>query len=85
MRPPPYWGKRASSAATASLVIGIISLCFWPLGTVGLLCGIQAHNDVKRRDMTGNGQMVAGLILNIITTAASAVLLAVLIAGVVSG
>lgn len=72
---------KPSSAATASMVLGIIGLLCWPVGVVALLCGIQGRADVTRRGMTGNGQAVAGIIMGAISTLAVLISLIVFLLG----
>ncbi len=56
-----------SGKATASLVLGILSFCFWILAAIpGLILGIVALNEIGKSQgrLSGQGMAVGGIVLN---------------------
>jgi hypothetical protein len=60
-----------SGRATASMVLGIISIpaALFPIlgliiGVIGLTLGLLARGDIDRRGLSNRGQAVAGIVLN---------------------
>lgn len=68
MQPPGAAGaKKSSGLATAALVLGIIGLCLWPLGLVGLVLGIVALVQMgKDPTLGGRGMAIAGIVLPLV-------------------
>ena len=71
--PPPYWQRQPGYApvtktnglAIASLVLGIVWL-FWLGSAVGLILGLVALSQIKRRHQNGRGIAIAGVVLSTI-------------------
>jgi hypothetical protein len=76
--------RRASGAAIASLVLGIIGLTFFPLipSILALVFGSRARNEMRTDpNVSGEGLATAGIVLGWIGVALSAIgLLFVLLA-----
>jgi Domain of unknown function (DUF4190) len=69
--PPTATQAGRSGRATASMVLGIISipaalltLLGLIIGVVGLVLGVTAKSDIDRRGLTNRGQAVAGIVLS---------------------
>ena len=62
-----YVDNGANGKATASLVLGILSLilCCLPLGIIGIVMGVQARNAMPE-GAPGRGKATAGLVCSII-------------------
>jgi hypothetical protein len=90
-QPPPVYGPPqrppfvpvagTNGLAVASLVLGIVWL-FWVGSLVGLIFGLVALRQIKRRNQDGRGLAIAGVVLSIIWLV---VLLLLLIIGAVNG
>lgn len=71
--------SRTSGLAVASLVLGLLSFCFFVLTSIpGLICGIMGLSRIARSQadrpgprLTGRGLAITGIVLSTITTLAS--------------
>ena len=55
--------------ATASLVLGIIGLCVFPIcSPIALILGIVANSQINKTGQDGKGMAITGIILGIIGT-----------------
>jgi len=77
----------ASGRATASLVLGILSIpaALIPilgiaLGVIGLVLGMTARNDVRRAGGTATGKITAGIVLSCIGIGLAVILWAAAVA-----
>lgn len=75
-------GPRSNGIATASLVVGVISLCIGPLAGIPAIV-LGAMGISRARQGVGHGTAVAGLVLGIVSTVVTpAILIALLLPAV---
>jgi len=83
-QPSPYGRPATSGKATASLILGIVSLCAGFLfGIPAVILGVLARRDIKRSEgrLSGDGLAIGGIVTGIIGTLLSLVFVGLLIAG----
>ena len=83
---PMYVDNGASGKATASLVLGILSLiiCGLPLGIIGLVLGVQARNAMPE-GTPDRGKATAGMVMSIIACVWGAIAIVCTICSAVTG
>ena len=85
---PMYVDNGASGKATASLVLGILSLIICglglPLGIIGLVLGVQARNAMPE-GTPGRGKATAGMVMSIIACVWGAIAIVCTICSAVTG
>lgn len=85
MQDPMQPQQESIGMAIASLVLGIVSIvtcCWWQVsivvGIVGLVLGIL-HN---KKQTTGKGMAIAGIVLSIVGLSISVIIIALTLAGI---
>ena len=85
---PMYVDNGASGKATASLVLGILSLIICglglPLGIIGLVLGVQARNAMPE-GTPDRGKATAGMVMSIIACVWGAIAIVCTICSAVTG
>lgn len=79
-----YAVPKSSGLAIASLVLGIVGLCFWLPSIAAVICGHLALDKIRETNgaVGGKGLAIAGVVLGWIVLGAT-VVLAVIFAGFV--
>ncbi|MFO8058140.1 MAG: DUF4190 domain-containing protein, partial [bacterium] len=79
--PPVYQGPRTSGLAIASLVLGILAICYGFTGIVGFILGLVAISQINNSEgqLGGKGLAIAGTITSGVFLAGYALLLILLI------
>jgi hypothetical protein len=82
---PSYYPKQSNGKAVASLVLGLLSLCFaFVAGIPAIIFGVLALGDVRRGQgrVGGQGLAIAGIILGCVGSVMTLVNIALLLPAV---
>ena len=78
--------RRRPGRAVAAMVLGILGLLLaivplaaWTLGTIALITGVAARRDIERAQLAGRGMATAGIVLGA-AAMASGTVVAVIVA-----
>ncbi|MBN1539625.1 MAG: DUF4190 domain-containing protein [Candidatus Thermoplasmatota archaeon] len=60
---------KTNGLAVASLILGIIGICAFPIcAPIAFILGLVANGQIKRTGQDGKGMAIAGIILGIVGT-----------------